>query len=237
MIQTIDEKPVVSEFYSQPVVSAYYAQHGQDKYILSLFENSPMDKSTHFFVDIGAHDGKTLSNTFALESAGWQGLCIEALPEPFQLLARQRTCQCVNTAISNFNGTKKFLSITGYAEMLSGFINTYETRHLDRIYREIAHHGGSMRILNIPTQTLGFLLDKYQVEKIDYLSIDTEGSELEILEGIDWSCVNIDVIGVEVNYPETQGKAIASFLNTKEYTHIATIGGDWFFRKNINIKN
>ena len=67
------------------------------------------------------------------------------------------------------------------------------------------------------------LFDLYGIKKIDYLSVDTEGSELQVLQGINFNKVKIEVIEVEVNYPHDEEK-ITEFLKNKGYTKKAKLG-------------
>lgn len=75
-----------------------YSQAGQDTFVYDLFGD------TGFFVDIGAEDGITHSNTYALGLMGWDGICVEPDPASFQELHRNRSCLRFNTAISDHNG-------------------------------------------------------------------------------------------------------------------------------------
>ena len=62
---------------------SYYSQDGQDKFLIEeLFK----DKKNGFYVDIGANDGVNLSNTKILEDIGWDGVCVEPLPQSFNEL-------------------------------------------------------------------------------------------------------------------------------------------------------
>lgn len=64
--------------------SQFYSQAGQDKY---LIENIYKNKEKGFFIDIGAHDGITYSNTYYLEKElGWSGICIEPNPKIYKQL-------------------------------------------------------------------------------------------------------------------------------------------------------
>lgn len=57
-------------------------------------------KTDGFFVDIGANDGISGSNTYALEQMGWKGICIEPQPDVYRILKKYRKCDCYNVALS-----------------------------------------------------------------------------------------------------------------------------------------
>ena len=80
--------------------------------------------------------------------------------------------------------------------------------------------------------TLQELCNKYNICKVDYLSLDVEGSELKVLQGIDFSKLDIKLIGVEINYKEDESK-IYNILNKNGYTFLKNCG-DYFFIKMEN---
>jgi hypothetical protein len=77
-----------------------YSQLGQDLDVLKLYSN----KQTGTFIEIGASDGKILSNTYLLEQMGWTGICVEPIPEKFELLQKNRKSINVNKAVYNVSG-------------------------------------------------------------------------------------------------------------------------------------
>ena len=160
------------------------------------------DKKDGFYLDIGAHDGQSFSNTYYFDRLGWQGLAIEPLPHLFEKLEQCRSCICVNACVSATQGTVPFLHLDCCDEMLSGMCGTYDERQLAIVMNDIAQFGGEAKILQLPAVRLDTLLEKYGITHIDFMSLDTEGSELEILQTIDFSKVTIDVITVENNYNE-----------------------------------
>ena len=93
------------------VETPYYSQYGQDKIINERIFNS---KRNGFFVDIGANDGITGSNTYFFEKElNWTGVCIEPQPDIFHKLTDNRETECHNCAISPKSGSAKFLKEEG----------------------------------------------------------------------------------------------------------------------------
>ena len=177
----------------------YFSQPGvkQDQYLHETFFK---EKRGGTFIDIGAHDGVTYSNTYFFEKyLGWTGICIEPMPEIFKQLKQNRKCICVNGCIAEFNGTRKFMQVSGPSNMLSGLIEFCDNRHLTRIYREVAQLGGEITILDMQCFRLNDLLKTHAIPHVDLLSVDVEGAEFAILQSIDFSTVDIDVICVENN--------------------------------------
>ena len=150
-----------------------------------------------FFLDIGAHDGVTGNNTKFFEDLGWSGVCIEPIPSVFEELKKNRNCKLVNAALTDKKGKENFLKVNGYAEMLSGLLNNYDQRHLLRIQSEIVTMGGSSEVIECETITF---LDLDLPRTIDYLSLDVEGSEYNVLNSIDFNKHQINVMTIEDNY-------------------------------------
>lgn len=182
-----------------------------------------------FYVDIGANDGLIVSNTAHFDlNLGWKGICVEPHPRSFSELQKNRPNSInLNYCITDSEGEVDFLSISGYAEMLSGIKNFYSEDHLKRIDSEIKKHGGEKQIIKIVSKPLWKVLKKYDVKKIDYLSIDTEGSEFEILNGIDFDQVDIRVISTE----NSSNKEINKLLQNKGYIFAGFVCGDEIYHK------
>jgi len=159
------------------------------------------NKDNGVFVDIGAHNGITFSNTAFLEKErGWKGLCVEPCPNNFEELIENRGCKCLNCAISDHEGEEEFTYITGAPNMLSGLSADYHPDQLKRIDRELKNDGGVKRHFMVQTRPLQAIFDELGLLDIDYCSIDTEGSELKIVKSIDFSKTNIKLLTIENNY-------------------------------------
>jgi len=193
----------------------YYSQINQDKF---LHENVFKDLKNGFFVDVGAHDGKTLNNTlFFEETYQWAGINIEPIKSVYDKLVINRpSCINLDCAADSVDGNANFILNTGYTEMLSGLEKHYDPRHAQRRDGEILHCGGNTQIVNVKTCRLETIFDKYNVKHVNYLSIDVEGGEYNVILSINFDKVFIDVIGFENNYPETT-EVILKYLESKGY--------------------
>ena len=203
----------------------YNSQIGQDKFIDEYFDK----KEGLTFLDIGAHDGVSISNTFFLEKERkWKGICVEAQPSEFQKLKSNRDCTCVNVAVSDYNGETDFIYVEGYANMLSGISDDYNLSHMQRIRNEVSTYGGAINTIKVPVRTLQSILDEHNTHEIDFCSIDTEGSEFNIIKSIDFDKTEIKVFIIENNYGE---KTIEEFLVEKGYYLYKKIEWDDVFVK------
>jgi FkbM family methyltransferase len=204
-------------------MSKHFSQYNQDEFVDKVILRK---KKNGFFVEIGAHDGISFSNTYFFEKyRNFDGLCIEPNPSVFTRLQQNRKCTVLNACISDSENTVNFLVIEGYAEMLSGIIDTYDPKHLERINNMIALEGGAKKEISVRSillQNISFLHGK----KIDYMSIDTEGNELNILQTIDFSKTKVNCLTIENNYDD---KAIGEIMKSNNYVKIKRLGDDDVF--------
>ena len=109
----------------------YFSQSLQDEFVDKVIFNK---KRQGYFVEIGAHDGISFSNTYFLEKfRNFNGLCIEPNPNVYKRLVNNRNCQTKQVCISNKAGEVDFLLMEGSSEMLSGIYNEYHPDHMRRI--------------------------------------------------------------------------------------------------------
>jgi FkbM family methyltransferase len=221
----IDVFKKYSNYYTIPYESIQRPQPSD--FVIEYFKK----QNNLFFVDVGAYDGITWSNSIALEeNYNWKGICIEANPIAYQKLFKSRKNKTFNYALSNDEKDMTFWAISGYCEMLSGFLELYDDRHVERIKSEVKKYGGYINEIKIKSKKLQNLLNELNVNSIDYLSIDTEGAELPILNGINFDSVNIKLISTENN---NYNNLVENFLKQKGYRKIFKVCGDEFFERNI----
>lgn len=203
----------------------FYSQYHQDEYIYELFFKN---KYNGIFVDIGAHDGITYSNTFFFEKhLGWSGICVEPIPELFERLRTNRKCVCVQGCIFDKSETAPFLKLGGRLEMLSGIIENYDPLHRKIIQEELDSCEIRSEVIQVQCYKLTDLLLDNHLHRVDFLSIDTEGGELGILQSIDFERIDIDVIQVENNYQSP----FQQFLEPMGYKKIISVGVDEIYQK------
>lgn len=203
----------------------YHSQFGADKYLNEKYYWS-ID-IPGIYVDIGAHDGITGSNTFFFEKQGWKGICFEPMPKAFKMLSQNRTCLKSQKAIANFKGEADFLAIEGYSEQLSGLMGNYSPDHVDRIHREVSEMNQTFQTIKVECS----LFDEevpFWPRAIDILSLDTEGSESSILRSIDFKKWNIKFMIVEFNHTDS---SLVSYLYNQGYDPEIRLGVDIIFKK------
>lgn len=142
------------------------SQAGQDIWVFGEVFN---EMKGGFFLDIGASDGVEISNTYMLEKKyGWNGICVEANKDVFQLLRRNRGCLCVNACLDSTESQVDFYAGGKFGGIVSDGTDNKPSQEL--------------AVETVNTTTLERLLGDCSAPKlIDYLSIDVEGAEERIL--------------------------------------------------------
>ncbi len=172
------------------------AQLKQDLFVLHHLDF----KRDGFFVEFGATNGVDLSNTYLLEKEfGWNGILAEPARGWHDDLKTNRNCNIETDCVWRDSN-----SVLTFNEADSKEFSTISEFNNSDYHTEIREEGKSYKVNTI---SLIDLLDKYNAPKtIDYLSIDTEGSEFEILSNFDFNKYSFNVISCEHNFTENRKK-------------------------------
>ncbi len=165
------------------------AQLSQDIWVIERTAG----KQDGYFVEFGAGNGVRGSNTVLLEEKhDWNGICAEPVPVEFELLRASRKCHCDPRCVWSTSGlTVEFaVAEAHYYSTISRFANC--DSH--------AKKRASAKLVEVETISLNDLLALYRApHRIDYVSIDTEGSELDILQAFDFAACQVGLMSVEHN--------------------------------------
>lgn len=196
------------------MTNKHFSQFNQDEIINTLIEN----KRNGVFIDIGAYDGITFSNSYFFEKKmNWTGICFEPNPIIFKKLAEVRNCTTINGGVSVKNTVLTYKQFSGNQEleMLSGFSDFFSQEQLSRIENELnLEKNSSTEIIQVQTYSLNDLLKVRKLNKIDYCSIDTEGGEFEILKTIDFEENYFSTLSIEDNY---NSKEVINYMKSKGF--------------------
>jgi FkbM family methyltransferase len=162
-------------------------------------------KRDGYFVEAGALDGIHVSNTLLLEEEfGWSGICVEPDPQLFEELRRNRRCVCEAACL--YDGSTDVTFMAG-ARGWGGVVDHLEARKRP--------HWGPGRPMKMRTVTLASLLEEHHAPAvIDYLSLDTEGSEYLILKNFPFDRFRFRVVSIE-------GESCNDLLRSKGYRPVA----------------
>lgn len=186
-----------------------YSQNNIEQYFDSLFT------VPSFFLEIGAWDGEHYSQTKWLEhTRGWTGLCVD----PFLVNFENRDCLVCNKAISIDGLPREFIKVAidrrngGDVSYWSGFADSMYL-HWDDIKRHCEYD-----VITVETITFEQLIVQYNLPPhIGFLSVDTEGSELEVFKGIDFSKNKFGLIMYEHNFEWVKRTSISNILIDNGY--------------------
>jgi len=198
----------------------YTSQAGQDKMIKKNFFDG---KKNGFFIEIGAYDGISGSNCYHFERfLNWDGIAIEPSNIQFEKLKKNRKCKVLNNAISDEVKEVEFIEVTEGLTQMSGINDSSFERNFKIISNNQASKTDSIKLKTI---TFDEIVPKNK--DIDYLSIDIEGGEMNLLKSIDFKTNSIKVISVENNIPEEQN--FKNFFEEINFTYLDRIGQDEIF--------
>ncbi|MBV5325588.1 MAG: FkbM family methyltransferase [Rhodospirillaceae bacterium] len=193
------------------------SQLGQDDFVLHALNGM----RNGFFLDTGAADGITSSNTLLLErDYGWQGICVEPNTRLFAALRHNRQCLCLPDCLDQHAAEVEFVE---GANLLGGIRRCYPPmmwRYVQRLYGQ---HPQSVRKR---TRSIADVLrSSHAPPVIDYWSLDTEGSELVILRGFPFDQYRIRVLTVEHNRQPVRAE-IEALLDSHGYRRVRDFGID-----------
>ena len=196
------------------------SQLGQD--LLALIGSGAKNKG--FFVEFGSADGVALSNSYLLENEfGWSGILCEPSRSWHEDLKRNRRCIVDTRCVYSRSGEQISFS-ENYIGELSGITEFTGDNHHGILDRTTSSY-------QVETISLLDLLKHHNAPKhIEFLSVDTEGSEFEILNAFDFSQYSFGAICVEHNYLENRSK-VKDLLVSKGYRQVypeLSDFDDWF---------
>ena len=171
-----------------------YSQNGEEALILDYFKDR-----TGTFMDLGANDGSTLSNTRALAERGWSGVCVDASPTAFAkleaLYAEHDHIETHHVAMAEKVG---WLTLhesgthlgKGDTALLSSVIDAETTKWRPTTeYHEVT----------VPSIDFAELLRRSKYKTFDFISMDVEGMDLLVLQQMDLTALGCSMLVVEVN--------------------------------------
>lgn len=185
------------------------SQHQIESYIERLLPNPG------YFLELGCWHGTLISQTAYLERVkGWKGTAVDPFPRGFE----GRTCRVVPMAISKDGLPREFVKVTidrrygGDVSYFSGFKDAVKA------HWELIRQFCDYTIIQVPTITIDDLYSYYRLPAhIDFLSVDTEGSEEEIFASIDFDKLSFGLIVFEHNEDEGVKQRIGKLLTERGY--------------------
>jgi FkbM family methyltransferase len=183
-----------------------------------------------FYIDVGANDGVNQSTTWYFEKyLNWNGILIEPIPEVYNELKKNRN---YNNYFYNYSLVSK-----KYKKQKINFIFNKRDSLQAKISLKTRSFNENENIIKVKCKTLENILENIKISKlIDLFSLDVEGYEFEVLEGINFNSIKFKYILIETEFPEK----INNFLTKKKYKFIERLSnynsiekpeyGDYLFK-------
>ena len=203
-------------FFEEKKAYSCYSQWGQDIVADGFFRcNKPRTKR---FVEAGAFDGLFISNTKRLFDIGWSGVCIEPVSSAYsrlEQLYQGTNVSCIQKAVSSKEG---FVTITdaGAGSMLCNGDTNGPTQE-------------------VQSSGLTTILDELNIDDFDFLSIDVEGPDFEVLKTLDFSRFRPQLLVLEYPTVWPWRDNICSFMKDRDYS-LWLDDIEPFFRANESIE-
>lgn len=211
------------ETFEEKIRSLSTSQLGQDLWVL---ENTHYKKNG-FFVEFGATDGVLLSNSFLLEKEfDWNGICSEPNPKFYSKLKENRNCNLSDECVAGKSGEKVEFVLAGELGGMRKYIDYDNHAQKRQLYLD------NRDVVSLNTISLNDFLIKHNAPKcIDYLSIDTEGSEYEIIKEFPFDEWDIRMITIEHNYASTRSKIRQVLVDGYGYQCVEAKWDDWYYKE------
>ncbi len=174
------------------------SQFGEDKKIIKFFKN----KKDGVYLDVGCFHPIRQNNTYLMHKLGWKGINIDLNPLSIDLfkVARPKDIN-ICAAVSGKKTTKKLF----FDHQLSS-INTLSKNHT--LFIKKAFGIKNLKEKKIKTRTLNEILVSNKIKKVDFMNIDIEGHEMEVLKNFNFNLFDIKLICIEIIDYESYSKKI-----------------------------
>lgn len=204
-----------------------YSQEGEDIILRRIFER----QKTGFYVDVGAHHPKRFSNTYRFYKKGWRGINIDAKPGCMEIFRKIRP-RDINLEFAIFNKRQTLIYYCFNDPALNSFSKTGAIEMNKKEEYKIIDE------IKIETLTLVEVLDAYLPSDttIDFLSVDVEGLDFQVLTSNDWSKYMPNVVLVEdsnFSFDSSDNSKIYKFLMDKGYHLVAKTWNTVFYINNF----
>lgn len=193
----------------------HWSQEGEDIILQRLFER----QNKGFYVDVGAHHPFRFSNTYFFYRKGWRGINIDANPQSISLFKRFRKKDInLHFAVGLREGKMKYYMFNEPA------LNTFD--ELLARERELLPNYKVIKTLEMEILPLEKILDRYlpQKQTIDFMSIDVEGLDLEVLRSNNWNKYRPSFLLVEI----LPAHSIEEVLQHDIYKYVSNLGYELF---------
>ena len=201
--------------YVYPIIKNSFSSSGEDRIVLYLFQSLKVDKPS--YLDLGANHPLNGNNTFLFYKDGGKGVCVEAQPALCRLIksARPRdTCLNVAVGVNNSQDNVKFYVFDQVG------VSTMDSEEADKRIK-----GGKEKlreIIEVPLLDINTIIKTNFKTYPEFLSVDIEGLDVQVIKSLDLESYPIPVICVEIveystGYKKTSNSEVEDYLTDKGY--------------------
>ena len=211
-----------------PWINYSYSQEGEDMVLKRIFENK-----IGFYIDVGAHHPKRFSNTYLFYKKGWKGINIDALPGSMKLFNKIRP-RDINLEI----GVAEAEDVLNYYVFNEPALNTFSEELSNGIIDKCKNQYFIKEVIKVKVKRLDKILDSYlHNNEIDFLNIDVEGLDYDVLKSNNWNkyrpkCVLVEILDSSLH--NLNNHPIVNFMKQKDYCIYAKQMNTVFFMNNDN---
>eukprot|EP00823_Brevimastigomonas_motovehiculus_P000814 TRINITY_DN11038_c0_g1_i1.p1 TRINITY_DN11038_c0_g1~~TRINITY_DN11038_c0_g1_i1.p1 ORF type:complete len:351 (-),score=64.68 TRINITY_DN11038_c0_g1_i1:117-1106(-) len=205
----------------------FFSQAGQDLFLEQMIFP---DLYNGTFFEAGLFDGVTGSNAKFFELfKGWKGVCAEPNFEKYTKAISRRSCFAYHAAVCQKPGWRKFTVMSAPREQESGFWDGMEPFKIKILTDAIAR--GEATATDIMMKCIPFtdMLRSAGFHHLDLVSLDIEGGEMNVLKGLRWEDMDVDVFVIECSNFGSQ--EMIELMDTHNYMLAASVGWDHIFVK------
>ena len=205
-------------------------QFDEDKYLNNFFTKNYEGR----FVDLGCFHPTRHNNTFKFYKKNWTGINVDLNPITIELFNFFRSKDInINCAIGNKTAVKKLYFVDDFSPL-----NTLDLNHLNFLKKNFSLNKNQFKVKKVKTQTVNNILKKYKFYKIDFLNIDLEGLEYEIINSINFKKFKINLICVEIlnhnNKSNSKSKKLQKILKNNHFKLFKKIGVNYIYKNIFN---
>ena len=201
------------------------AQFGEDLLLAEHFGD--LERGT--YAEVGAHDGLRNSNTYLFEQRGWAGVLVEPDPAVARVCADNRPGSQVVQAAAVGPGAPSEVMFER-SELSDHSSLSLDRRHRRKL-KSLTGSAPATELIRVPAATLTEIVERAKLDRIDFLTIDVEGHELQVLRGFDLDRWRPAFVIVERNYLWPDPRLFAHMYRNG-YRYLRTTGvNDWYIEK------
>jgi FkbM family methyltransferase len=191
-----------------------FSQFGEDMVILYLWQTFLGKTYPLYYIDIGAHHPSEINNTQLLYNYGARGINIEPDPDLFMLFPIERSDD-INLNIGIGTDTNTMIDFYVMSKKGKG-LNTFIQKIAEQNIKKHKYKGIAIeQIIKVPVKTVNTLQEEYKDKKIDFITIDTEGMDFDIITHWDFEKHRPAFVCLEIDWNIISN--LKKYMNSKGY--------------------